>query len=292
MTFMEKCYSNVEPDFLFFFRVSIGILACVHFLSIWNDFDLLYTPLSIIPLELHKVYNSYDILTIDNIFNFLKIFFSIEQSILVFKFTYIALCIFIAIGLFSRFFSFLLLLIQISFVKYGSLFLYGVDFFTSISLFYIFLFPSSSYYSVQKLYFPIVYGSNQSLFLCKKLLQIHICTVYFFSGFDKLIGFNWRNGEAIWKAINLPNFNNFILLSDYIEVPYFYITFGWVIIIIELMYPIFINFNKTRKIWLFLTIAMHIGIVVSFNLFFFSAIMIIWNLTAYYFNYDTFTFKN
>lgn len=30
---------------------------------------------------------------------------------------------------------------------------------------------------------------------------------------------------------------------------------------------------------------MHIGIVIAFNLFFFSALMIIWNLTTYYFNY-------
>ncbi len=38
---------------------------------------------------------------------------------------------------------------------------------------------------------------------------------------------------------------------------------------------------------------MHLGIFISFNLFFFSAIMITWNLTAYYFNYyDKFDFKS
>lgn len=162
-----------------------------------------------------------------------------------------------------------------------------------MSLFYIFIFPSSSYYSIQNFLFPKISKNWQSITLCKRLIQIHLCIAYFFSGLDKILGFNWWNGEAVWKAMHLPNFNRFIVLSDYIISPIFYIFIGWGTIITELLYPIFINLNTTRKLWLILTIGMHLGIIISFNLFFFSAIMITWNLTAYYFNYyEKSDFKN
>jgi len=281
-TIFSKSFS---PEFIVFFRISIGLIVLIHFLSFWSDFDLLYTNHSIIPLELHTAYNTFDILTIEKILGFLNGYFTENQSILLFKSTYVFLCILIISGFFSRLSALFLLILQISFIKYGSLFFYGADFFTSMSLFYIILFPSSSFFSLQQRLFPKLSRNLQSLTLCKRLIQIHVCIAYFFSGLDKILGFNWWNGESIWKAIHLPNLYKFVSLGDYVQNPVFYIIFGWGTIIIELFYPLFINLNKTRKYWLILTISMHVGIIIFFNLFFFSAIMIVWNLTSYYFNY-------
>lgn len=280
--FFSKSFT---PDFIVFFRVSIGIIVLMHFLSFWNDFDLLYTNSSIIPLELHTIYGEYHILTVESILLFLNNFFDDYQSILFFKFTYIFLCLMVISGFFSRLSAIALIILQISFIKSGSLFFYGADFFTSMSLFYIVIFPSSSYFSIQKKLFPSFSGSKQSITLCKRLIQTHLCLAYFFSGLDKILGFNWWNGESVWKAVHLPNLYSFVEIGNHIQNPIFYIVLGWGVIIIELFYPIFININKTRKIWLMLTISMHLGIVLSFNLFFFSSIMIVWNLTSYYFNY-------
>src|SRR5690625_4169770 len=41
--------------------------------------------------------------------------------------------------------------------------------------------------------------------------------------------------------------------------------------------------TKNLNIWLLLTILMHFGILFILNLYFFSIIMIIWNITAFYF---------
>ena len=282
--YFNKKFSS---SFVIFFRISIGLLVLIHFLSYWKDFELLYTIKSIVPIELHSLFRSYSIVTIDDILFFLNIFFSNDSSVDIFKSVFIILCIFIISGFFSRISAILLIFLQVSFIKYGSLLYYGADFFTTMSLFYIVLFPTSSYFSLQKKYFQksLLFLPNQSLTLCKRLIQIHLCLAYFFSGLDKVLGFNWWNGEAVWKAMNLPNFNRFIVLSDYITLSAFYIVIGWGTIITEFLYPIFINLKATRKLWLGLTIGMHIGIIISFNLFFFSAIMITWNLTAYYFNY-------
>nr|WP_314495551.1 hypothetical protein [uncultured Chryseobacterium sp.] len=282
-------YFNKEfsSTFIIFFRIAVGLLVFIHFLSYWKDFELLYTDKSIIPVELHSLHQSYNIVTIDDILNFFTKYFSEDVSVGIFKYFYIILCIFIVTGFFSRISALLLMFLQVSFIKYASLLYYGADFFTTMSLFYVFLFPTSSYFSIQKKYFQksLYFLPDQSLTFSKRLIQIHLCIAYFFSGFDKIIGYNWWNGEAVWKAMHLPNFNSFIVMSDYITSPIFYIVMGWGTIIIELLYPLFINLNKTRKLWFTLTILMHIGIIVSFNLFFFSAIMITWNLTAYYFNY-------
>jgi hypothetical protein len=279
---------NFSSSFIVFFRISIGLIVLIHFLYYWQDFELLYTNKSIVPIELHSLYRSYNIITIDDILNTLNIYFSHHISVLIFKFSYIVLSFCVIVGFFSRISSILLIFLQISFIKYGSLLYYGADFFTTMSLFYIFLFPSSSYFSLQKKFFPksLKFVPNQSLTLCKRLIQIHLCVAYFFSGFDKILGFNWWNGESIWKAIHLPNFNHFIDMGSSISNPLFYVIVGWFTIIIEMLYPLFINIQSTRKIWLYSTIGMHIGIVISFNLFFFSTIMITWNLTSYYFNYE------
>src|SRR5699024_1197535 len=108
---------------------------------------------------------------------------------------------------------------------------------------------------------------------------------YFSSGLLKILGFNWRNGEAIWKTVNLPYSNldfhfDFSFLGQH---PLLCVIIGWIIILTELCYPLFIWYSKTRKLWLYLTISMHIGIILVLNLYFFSTIMIIWNLTAFYF---------
>ena len=58
---------------------------------------------------------------------------------------------------------------------------------------------------------------------------------------EKLSGFNWRNGESVWKALHLPNFTNdfnvdVTWLGAY---PWVFVILGWSTIIIELFYPLF-----------------------------------------------------
>ncbi len=278
---------NFQPSFLVFFRISIGAVLMVHFLSFWEDFDLLYGIDSIIPVEIHNAFYNYKVFSYHNIEIFLSSYF--KNPSYIFKYSYIALLSFIIIGFFSRICALILLFMQVSFVKTASLFFYGADFFSSMSLFYIIIFPSSHYFSVQQKFFPktLIGFPVRSLSISKRIIQVHLCIAYFFSGFDKILGFNWWNGESVWKSLNLPNFTHFIHIPAFINQNFniVYITAGWMIIAVEILYPVFININKTRKIWLTITILMHIGIIISFNLFFFSAIMIVWNLTSYYFNY-------
>ncbi|MDH6251593.1 hypothetical protein M2347_001320 [Chryseobacterium sp. H1D6B] len=206
------------------------------------------------------------------------------STIVITKVSFVMLCLCIITGFYARTASFLLLLLQIALLKGSSFFVYGADFFTSMSLFYLILFPSDKNFSLRNFLFKRK-NRNVNPTPTKRLFQIHISMAYFFSGLDKLLGFNWWNGESIWKAVHLPYSNRDLNIdfSWFAEHSYLLVIIGWSTIIIEICYPFFIWHKKTRRTWLMLTISMHLGISVVLNLYYFSAIMIIWNLTNFYF---------
>jgi hypothetical protein len=274
-----------QTEFLSFFRVSIGIIILLQFVAVMPDFDKLFSSNSIIPQDIMNVFTPDWLITFPKIISFLSSS-GIEEAttITITKVSFVTLCIFIITGFYSRASSFLLLLLQVALLKGSSFFAYGADFFTSMSLFYLILFPADNSFSLKNLIFnrnPVTINLTP----VKRLFQIHISIAYFFSGLDKALGFNWWNGESIWKAIHLP-YSNRDLSIDFTwlaEHSYLLVLIGWGTILIEMCYPFFIWYKPTQKTWLFLTVSMHIGIALVLNLYYFSAIMIIWNMTNFYF---------
>ncbi len=274
-----------QAEFLSFFRVAIGLVILLQFTAVLPDFDKLFSSSSIIPQDIMDVFTPDWLITFSKIVSFLQTF-GIEErtTIMVTQGLFIALCIFIITGFYSRVSALLLLILQIALLKGSSFFAYGADFFTSMSLFYLMLFPSDQHFSLRNCVFNRKTGTAD-ITPVKRLFQIHISIAYFFSGLDKALGFNWWNGEAIWKAIHLP-YSNRDLNIDFswlAEHPYLLNFIGWSTIIIEMCYPLFIWYKPTQKTWLFLTVSMHIGIALVLNLYYFSAIMIVWNITNFYF---------
>jgi len=256
-----------------FFRISVGIFVLLHFISVFPDFNALYSNGGIIPNDIIDVFTPDFLITLPKIIiAFQNIGIDENTSIISFQLLYLMLSVFLIIGFFPRISAFFLLILQIALSKSNCYYAYGADFFVSMSLFYLVLIPSNFEYSIKT-----IKALNITPF--KRLFQIHVSIAYFFSGFDKILGYNWWNGESIWKAINLPfatsNFD-FSLLAHY---PITLVLIGWLTILIEMLYPVFIWMESTRKYWIVLTISLHIGIAFVLNLYFFSTIMIIWNLT-------------
>lgn len=291
---LSKFYNKIEgfffdssnnTEFLSFFRIAAGIVILLHFISIFNDFDLFFSSKSIIPSDIMATFNQDWQLTFPILVKQIEsIGISEATTIIITKTAYILLSVCIIIGFFSRISAFILLFIQILLMKGSTFFIYGADFFTSMSLFYLILFPSDAYFSIRHFFRPNK-KKEYNYMPVKRLFQIHISIAYFFSGFDKLLGFNWWNGESIWKAIHLPyanrDFNfDFSWMADH---SYILVIIGWSTIIIEMCYPLFVWIPKTRRLWVTLTISIHIGIALVLNLYYFSAIMIVWNLTNFYF---------
>jgi hypothetical protein len=266
-----------------FFRISFGVFLLIHFISIINDFDLFYSSKGIVPDDVLEVYRRDYFFSIPEIARFFNEPFSISEAsfILFFKITYLTLCVSFILGCFTRLTALLLVIMHLIMIKGAPFFSYGVDAFASIALTYSFLFPLGKTSLIDRKFFNY---QNNNFTPYRRVLQIHMSIVYFVSGVDKIAGYNWRNGEAIWKSIHLPFFNidmqdSFSQIGHY---PLVFVIMGWGVILLELLYPIFIWNNKTRGYWLFMILAMHVGIAMVLNLFFFSALMMILNITAFY----------
>ncbi len=295
MKIIQKIYASIEQfffkedtngEFLVFFRMAVGLVAGLHFMATIQDFDILFTSKSLVPQDIMTVFHPDWLVTYPKIVAFFAAF-GIQESMTVLgtKCAYLALCLLIIGGFYSRIAAFCLMILQVSIMKGGSFFIYGADFFTSMSLFYLILFPSDNYFSLRN-YFAKRATQYTNLTPIKRLFQVHLSMAYGFSGLDKLLGFNWRNGESIWKAINLPYANHdfYFDFSFFTHYPLLLVFIGWATIAVELLYPVFIWIPATRKTWMLFTIGMHIGIALVLNLYFFSAIMIVWNLSNFYFD--------
>lgn len=271
-----------DSDFLYYFRVSIGLLCLLHLLSYIGDFELLYVSDNIIPQDVMKVQKPWFIPNITSIFDFLHRGWNIPEavSLTVFLGTYVFLCLSLTIGLLSRFSAIALLVLHLIIVKGSAVYSYGVDYFTSIALFYCVIFPVGHGKSIDQIIFKLK-RVNPSPY--RKILQLHLCIIYFASGIEKLVGSNWRNGESIWKSLHLPGFSSIVELdySFLASFPIIAIIGGWFVVLIELLYPLFIWTQRYRNIGLALVCLMHLGILVSLGLYFFSAFMIVLNLTAF-----------
>lgn len=120
-----------------------------------------------------------------------------------------------------------------------------------------------------------------------RLLQMHLCAIYFFGGLAKAMGPTWWNGEAVWKAVNQPyhlgRAPEFVALLG--QFPLFWVVSGGAVVLLELCYPLFVWIPQTRPYWLGGVVAMHVGIGLFLGLFHFSALMILLNTVAFHLAY-------
>src|SRR4029079_6029405 len=109
----------------------------------------------------------------------------------------------LALGFHARLSAFLAWGLHLGFMTSGFASFYGVDRLANTFLFYLFLFPSGrawtfasrSASSREKETIPV--GSL-------RVMQVHLCVIYFAAGLDKAGGSEWWTGEAIWQAISQP----------------------------------------------------------------------------------------
>jgi hypothetical protein len=183
-------------------------------------------------------------------------------------------------GLASRFSAILAWFLHLCAAKSGGFVSYGVDNFMTIGLFYLMLSPLPDRYSLDWQRRKCQPRDPQLLGFFRRVLQVHLCLIYFFSGLTKCLGSGWWDGSNIWRALIRPPFN---VIDPEILVGWKYLfpVAGICICLLEIGYPFFIWNRKTRKIWLIGICAMHAGIGLTMGMYLFAFIMIILNLAAF-----------
>ncbi len=156
--------------------------------------------------------------------------------------------------------------------------IYGVDLFAHIALFYCVVFPVGAALSFDaRRRLPKDTSGNR---LALRVLQLHLCIVYFSSAIEKGMGEQWWNGEAVWRSMTLPGLAQFDV-TWLAAVPFLAVIAGWSTLAVEAGYAFLIWPKRTRLPMALATIGMHAGIAVTMGLTSFSALMIVLTATVF-----------
>ena len=204
-----------------------------------------------------------------------------EESILsLVWFCQVATGCFLLLGLFSRPAAIAAWLLHLGVVKSGDLVSYGMDNFTTIGLFYLMLSPLPDRLSLDHRWWKKSPADPHLLGFWRRVLQLHLCLIYFFSGVTKALGSGWWDGANLWRALTRPPFD--IISPDFlIRFKYAYPIAGIGIWLLEIGYPFFVWQRQLRRPWLVAILVMHVGIGLAMGMYLFASVMIVLNLAAF-----------
>jgi hypothetical protein len=187
---------------------------------------------------------------------------------------------FLLLGLLSRPAAVAAWFLHLCAAESGGLLAYGADSFMTTALFYLMLSPLPGRYSLDNWIAKPKSENPRALGFWRRVLQLHLCFVYLIGGLAKLLGSGWWDGSNLWQALIRPPFN--LVAPDFlIHFRYVLPLLGVSICLLEVSYPIFIWWKKTRLIWLGCILAMHAGIGLMMGLYLFALVMIVMNLAAF-----------
>jgi hypothetical protein len=110
-----------------------------------------------------------------------------------------------------------------------------------------------------------------------RLMQIHLCIIYLFSGLGKAMGDTWWDGSAMWLAVANYEYQSIDLtwLAGYPELLSLlaHVTVAW-----ELSYPALVWPRLTRPLVVAMSVPIHLGIALFLGMMTFGLAMMIANL--------------
>jgi hypothetical protein len=184
------------------------------------------------------------------------------------------------LGLFCRPAAIIAWFVHLCAAESGGLFAYGADAFITTGLFYLMLSPLPDRYAFDQWVTKTKPRNPQALGFWRRVLQVHLCFVYFIGGLAKCLGSGWWDGSNLWRSFIRPPFT--VVPPDIlVRFKYALPVLGISICLLEVSYPIFIWMKRTRGIWLACIVAMHAAIGLLMGLYLFALVMIVMNVAAF-----------
>jgi hypothetical protein len=174
-------------------------------------------------------------------------------------------------------------LATVSYANRMSLAQFGLDDTIAMLALYLMVGPSGAAYSVDswlkrrrdptKSAVEPRIGANVAI----RLLQVHMCAIYLFSGLGKLKGDQWWNGNAILMVAANQEYQSFDL-TWLIRYPWIASLLTQVTVLWETFYCALVWPRLTRPITLAVAVCVHLGIGAFFGMWTFGLAMIIANM--------------
>jgi len=198
------------------------------------------------------------------------------------------------VGLFTRATSILAFLITVSYANRAVGMLFGLDQINGLLALYLMIGPSGAAYSLDNLlrrrrqgerYVPPAASTMANVSI--RLIQVHMCVVYFFAGIGKLTGTpmvaapSWWTGEAMWMSLASYQYQSFPLTAGVLEWishwPRTLQTITQITLLWELSYAVLVWPRLTRPLVLVMAVLVHLGIAMLMGMWTFGLAMLIGN---------------
>jgi hypothetical protein len=187
---------------------------------------------------------------------------------------------FLLLGLFTRAAAIATWFLHLAAVKSADLLSYGMDNLTTIGLFYLMLSPLPDHRSLDWQWRKSRPQHRDMLGFWRRVLQTHMCLIYFFSGIAKCLGPGWWNGINLWRALTRPPFD-LVSADTLVRFKYLLPMAGIAVWSLEIGYPFFVWHRRLRRPWLIAILLMHAGVGITMGMYLFASVMIVLNLAAF-----------
>jgi Vitamin K-dependent gamma-carboxylase len=273
--------SPAHPDGAAFLRLALAVIALLQLAMLWPHLLSLYGNYGFIQWALMESSNNAWVPSIGKIALFIEpLGFSSAAVVYALFALYGASLVGLLVGYRARLFAVLAWLTHSITLNSGFFSLYGVDTMLHILFFYLMFAPSGARWSLDARLGRVSSAPSSAARIAQRMIQLHLCLIYFNTGVAKARGMQWWDGEAIWRAMMMPQFN--VIDMGWITAhPWMAALMGWSVLLVELGYAVFIWIPATRRLALASAILMHVGIGIAMRLWLFSLVMISFNLAAF-----------
>lgn len=174
------------------------------------------------------------------------------------------------LGYSNRFFLLLTWVIHQGILNRNYAINFGADSIGGLFLFYLSFTNACEFYTLKNKRKTIVDDLSAMVF---RLIQVQICVIYAYTGFEKLKGSTWWDGTALWTVFANPQFSEFDL-KFMSHVPWFFPLGTFLTVIFEVYFVALVWHPSSRKYGLLAGVVFHLGIGFLLGLMPFSLVMI------------------
>ena len=183
----------------------------------------------------------------------------------------------LSVGFFTRTAACIAFAGYVSAVNRAPLNTFGFDDALGIMLVPMVIGSAGARFSVDSIFKKIRPIPNIETTIAMRLIQVHLCIIYFFSGCGKLLGASWWEGTALWGAVANIQYRT-IDLTLLAWHPLLVNALTLCALFWEISYTALIWPRLTRPIFLVMAVFVHLGIGLTMGMMEFGIAMLIANM--------------
>jgi len=187
----------------------------------------------------------------------------------------VVLLVLLTLGVGGRWLMGIAWIIDAGFIQRNYSVNFGADIIAALFLFYMSFTQSCERLSILNLWRKKTsFRKSDTLSsLMIRMMQVQICVIYAYTGWEKLKGGSWWDGTALWSVMANPQMTtmDFSFLRN---IPWSIPVIAYLTILFEVYFPAMVAWPKTRTLWLSLGLFFHAGIGVFMGLGPFATTMV------------------